>query len=466
MPSKERLFLLDGMALAYRAYFAFISRPLINSKGENTSAIFGFANTLLKILEDEKPDHIAVVFDTKEPTFRHDRYPAYKATRQKMPEDMASQLEKLKEVVRAFNTPLLEVPGYEADDVIGTLARRAEKEGIVTYMVTGDKDFMQLISPHIKMYKPGKAGSEIEIVEEEGVFEKFGVTPDKVVEVLGLIGDKSDNVPGVPGIGEKTAIPLIQKYGSIENLYRHVEEVSQKGVRSKLIENKDKAFLSKELVTINTNVPVPIDFHKLPAMGQDTSKLVSLFSELEFKSLLTKLRETGVPSQREASVTPADVSMEFPPAEMTSIATDEHVYTCITTQAALDQLCSRLKEEGVFVFDTETTSVDAMRARLIGLSFCTKEREAFYVPVRNGSTGNESPGELFQGGKDVAHADDHTDSALNISTVLQRLKPILENPLIRKVGQNLKYDVLRCRRDRLRHNGGQLRPPYGQTAQS
>ncbi|MBI4535792.1 MAG: DNA polymerase I, partial [Ignavibacteriae bacterium] len=207
------------MALAYRAYYAFISRPLINSKGENTSAIFGFVNSLMKILDDEKPEHIAVVFDTREPTFRHQMFTEYKATRQKMPEDMSAQMDKLKEIVRIFNIPLLEVPGYEADDIIGTLARRAEKEQVTTYMVTGDKDFMQLISPFIKMYKPGKSGTDIELVEESGVLEKFGVTPDKVIDVLALIGDKSDNVPGVPGIGEKTAIPLIQKYGTVENLY-------------------------------------------------------------------------------------------------------------------------------------------------------------------------------------------------------------------------------------------------------
>ncbi|HXX64922.1 MAG TPA: 5'-3' exonuclease H3TH domain-containing protein, partial [Bacteroidota bacterium] len=205
MGSTERLFLLDGMALAYRAYFSFITRPLINSRGENTSAVYGFVTALMKILDDEHPEHIAVVFDTKEPTFRHRLYGEYKATRQKMPEDMAAQLDRLKDVVRAFNTPLLELPGYEADDIIGTLARRAEQEGVLTMMVTGDKDFMQLISPLIKMYKPGKSGGESEIVEEAGVQEKFGVAPERVIDVLGLIGDKSDNVPGVPGVGEKTA---------------------------------------------------------------------------------------------------------------------------------------------------------------------------------------------------------------------------------------------------------------------
>ncbi len=289
MAAQERLYLLDGMALAYRAYFSFIARPLLNSRGENTSAIYGFVTALMKIL-DERPDHIAVVFDTREPTFRHEMYPEYKATREKMPEDMAAQLDKLKEVVRAFNTPLLEQPGYEADDIMGTLARRAEREQVLTYLVTGDKDFMQLISPLIKMYRPGKGGSEMDIVEEKGVFEKFGVTPDRVIDVLALIGDKSDNVPGVPGIGEKTAIPLIQKYSSLENLYDHIDEIPQKGVREKLSTHRELAFLSKRLVTIETAVPVAIDFHSLRARPADVPQLLALFTDLEFKSLAARLR--------------------------------------------------------------------------------------------------------------------------------------------------------------------------------
>ena len=251
MAKRERLFLLDGMALAYRAYFTFINRPLLNSKGENTSAIFGFANTLMKILDEDKPEHIAVVFDTPEPTFRHKKFAAYKATREKMPEAMADQLDRLKEVVEAFSVPILEAPGYEADDVIGTLAKRAETKGIETNLVTGDKDFMQLISPLVKMYKPGKRGDDWEIIDEKGVETKFGVAPERVIDVLGLTGDKSDNVPGVPGIGEKTAIPLVQQFGSIENILKNIEAIPQKGLREKLRQNKESALLSKELVTID-----------------------------------------------------------------------------------------------------------------------------------------------------------------------------------------------------------------------
>src|SRR5262245_54480088 len=242
---RERLFLLDGMALAYRAYFSFITRPLVNSKGENTSAIFGFVNTFMKILNDDKPDHIAVVFDTKEPTFRHVLYDRYKATRQKMPEDMSSQMSKLKEVVLAFNVPLLELPGYEADDIMGTLARKAEHQNIETYLVTGDKDFMQLVSDVIKIYKPGKQGEAWELLDEKAVKTKFGVAPGLVIDVLGLIGDKSDNVPGIPGVGEKTAIPLVQEHGTIENILRIANKIPQKGLRQKLEEHHDTALLSK-----------------------------------------------------------------------------------------------------------------------------------------------------------------------------------------------------------------------------
>ncbi len=250
----ERLYLLDGMALAYRAYFSFISRPLVNSRGENTSAVFGFVNTLMKLLE-EKPDHIAVVFDTKEPTFRHLMYEPYKATRERMPEEMAGQMDILKDVVRAFRVPVLELPGYEADDVMGTLARRAERAGIATFLVTGDKDFMQLISPAIRMLRPGKQGDAWETLDERAVMEKFGVTPDRVIDVLGLTGDTSDNVPGVPGIGEKTAIPLIREYGSIEELLAKADAIPQAGVRRKLLEHRELALLSKKLVTIDTTAP-------------------------------------------------------------------------------------------------------------------------------------------------------------------------------------------------------------------
>ncbi len=436
MSPQERLFLIDGMALAYRAYFAFISRPLVNSKGENTSAIFGFANTLIKILDEERPEHVAVIFDTKEPTFRHHKFPEYKATRQKMPEDMASQMEKLKEVVRAFRTPILELPGYEADDIIGTLARRAEKEQVVTYMVTADKDLMQLISPLVRMYKPGKSGSDVEIVDEAAVAERFGVPPGKVVDVLALVGDKSDNIPGVPGIGEKTAIPLIQQFGSLEGVYEHLDEIPQKGVRTKLMEHKEKATLSKELVTIHTDVPLAIDFHELRASEQDTQGLIRLFSELEFRSLLGRLRDLGAPRPSGTpAAPPEDEGTDFPYSMPTgSMSTDAHEYHCILSEEDLDRLCRTLSKAPRFVVDTETTSKNPLQAALVGLSFSVKEREAYYIPVRYVPTEKERASLHLE--------DNHTASALEPSTVLSRLKLVLEDPAIGKVGQHLKYDIL------------------------
>ncbi|MBI5020005.1 MAG: DNA polymerase I [Ignavibacteriales bacterium] len=456
MASSERLFLLDGMALAYRAYFSFISRPLINSKGENTSAIFGFVNTLMKILNDEKPEHIAVVFDTKEPTFRHKMYEPYKATRQKMPEDMSAQLDKLKEVVRAFNVPSLEMPGYEADDIMGTLARKAERQKVNTFLVTGDKDFMQLISSRIKMYKPGKQGDEWEIIDEKGVHEKFGVAPDNVIDMLGLIGDKSDNVPGVPGVGEKTATPLIQKYKTIENLYRNINEISQKGLHDKLKEHKDKAILSKELVTIDCNVPVDVDIHHLEAKPFDREKLIQLFTELEFKALLRKI-SSAVPPQKDAT------EIELPKSESTDIRSDEHKYHFVDNEKDFLKLVKILANCEEFVFDTETTSTDPLQAELVGLSFSLKSREAWYVPVKSEcdveSEGHRA-GRLEVRDKSGEQRDlftSQTASAANIpnptshiydkiglplSLVRDSLSPIFADPKIKKIGQNIKYDIL------------------------
>jgi DNA polymerase I len=454
MKQPERLYLLDGMALAYRAYFAFIGRPLINSKGLNTSAIYGFVTALMKILS-EKPDHIAVVFDTPQPTFRHKLYAEYKATRQRMPEDMAFQLDKLKEVVRAFNTPSIELPGYEADDVIGTLARRAEKEGVFTYLVTGDKDFMQLISPLIRMYKPGKAGGEPEIVDETGVEKKFGVAPEHVVDVLALIGDSSDNVPGVKGVGEKTAIPLIQKYGSLEELYNHIDEIPQKGLREKLSTNKETAFLSKELVTIETEAPVSINFHELRVAQPDSPRLTRLFEELEFKLLADKIRNSSdqpisapapaSPPAPKAEPKAVDVDTSFNPAELNTvdITSDKHDYHCVTTEKALNELCAKLKQCGRFVIDTETTSTNPLGGVLVGLSFSTCDREGYYVPVRMQAITTDAEPALFADGPGKENGrHNHLVGALDGQLVLKKLKPILEDPSIGKIGQNIKYDML------------------------
>ena len=457
---RERLYLLDGMALAYRAYFSFISRPLINSKGENTSAIFGFTNVLMKILNDEQPDHIAVVFDTKEPTFRHIMYEPYKATREKMPEDLSGQLDKLKEVVQAFNVPCLELPGYEADDIMGTLARSAEKERIETYLVTGDKDFMQLISPFIKMFRPGKGGDEWEILDEAAVKAKFGVSPDRVIEVLGLIGDKSDNVPGVPGIGEKTAIPLVLEYGSIESILKNVDKIPQKGIQAKLREHADLARLSLKLVTIDTEVPLSVDLHHLNAKPLDVEKLKILFGELEFRGLLKKISKTTA-----VSAPPAITEAE--PSTLDSIETDEHEYHLVTTEKELRSLASKLKKSSSIVFDTETTSTDELTTELVGISFAISAREAWYIPIaadvtrsdeqRSGTThdlfshsglpsGDGTRTTKGRQGKDETSDQGagrkESEIGLPLALVLSALTPIFENERIKKIGQNIKFDML------------------------
>jgi DNA polymerase-1 len=440
--AQERLYLLDGMALAYRAYFSFISRPLVNSKGMNTGAIFGFTTALWRIL-DLKPEHVAVVFDTPEPTFRHKMYDKYKATRQRMPEDMVPQLGLLKDVARAFNVPVLELPGFEADDVIGTLARKAERDGLLTYLVTGDKDFMQLISPLIKMYKPGKTGTDAEIVDESGVMEKFGVTPDKVIDVLGLIGDTSDNVPGVPGVGEKTAIPLIQKFGSIPEVYLHLAEIPQKGVREKLTVNKELAELSRKLVTIDVNTPIKADIHELRASTPDLIALKTLFTELEFRTLLPRLNAVPSMAAPAGETKAAESIASEPAAPVTDITTDSHTYHLVGTLKEMQSLARRLEKAREFVFDTETTSTDPMRALLVGLAFSIDEHEAWYVPARPVGLHDTPTGGLFDQETEASPVPlGNLADALPVDRVLAVFTKALSDPSIRKIGQNLKYDII------------------------
>jgi len=402
---RERLFLIDGYALAYRAYFAFIKRPLINSKGQNTSAIFGFINMLLRILKTESPDHIAVVLDSKEPTFRHERYKEYKATREKMPEDLASQLPMLKDVIRAFNIPVLEMPGFEADDIMGTLAKRAEKENVETLLVTGDKDFMQLVSDTIKMYKPPKGTEEPEIIDSDGVVKKFGVQPDRVIEVLALMGDSSDNIPGVPGIGEKTAIPLIQQFGAVEELLKNVDAIDKKGVQKKLRENSESALLSKELVTINTQVPIEISFHELNASEWDMQTLTSLLKELEFKSILEQI---GVTSGQDTDESPQNKTL----------ASSKTTYRAVTNKKEFDEMINALKNADIISFDTETTSRNPLTSTVVGISFSVQKNKAWFIPL-----------------------EEHKIPEAHLKKELQK---IFESKKL-KGGQNIKFDILALR---------------------
>ncbi|MDT8322558.1 MAG: DNA polymerase I [Bacteroidota bacterium] len=401
----ERFFILDGMAIAYRAYFAFINRPLINSKGVNTSAIFGFVNTLDKILADEKPEHIAVAFDTAAPTFRHERFPEYKATREKMPEDMVEQLPYLKKIVEAYRIPVLEMSGWEADDIIGTLARRGEKENLACFLVTPDKDFMQLVTENVKLFRPGKTGDSYDIIDIDGVREKFGVTPAQVIDVLGLMGDQSDNIPGVRGIGEKTAIPLVQQFGSIPAIYEHLDDVSKKGVRGKLEEQRELAMLSRELVTIDTDAPVNVDPMDLRFTGKDTARLRELFTELELKRFIDRLDEETD-------------SGEGGNAGVRDIESVEHAYDTVTDAESLRMMVEEIAGYGEFCFDTETSGTNPLRSDLVGLSFAVRPQHAWYVPV---------------------NAD------LPPEQVVDAVRPLFSGKQT-VIGQNLKFDLLVLRK--------------------
>ena len=399
----ERFFIIDGMAIAYRAYFAFISRPLINSKGMNTSAVFGFVNTLEKILKEEKPDHIAVAFDTPHPTFRHERYDQYKATREKMPEDMVEQLPYLKRIVQAYNIPVLEMPGFEAYDIIGTLVTRAASEDLECYMVTPDKDYMQLVSERVRLYKPGKATDTWEIVGIEGVREKFGVRPDQVIEVLGLMGDQSDNIPGVKGIGEKTAIPLVQEFGSIAGIYENLDKLTKKAVRARLEEQRAEAELSRELVTIDVHVPVDVDPHDLRFSDKNVPLLRELFGELELTRFL-----------KELEVQQQGAMFDDAPGDMTSAASRPHTYVTVRTRAQLDDMVAEILREKEFCFDTETGGLDPLQSDLVGLSFAVRPAHAWYVPVN----------------AELPEAD-----------ILAAVRPLFESGAT-VIGQNLKFDLL------------------------
>jgi DNA polymerase-1 len=419
----KRLFLLDGSALAYRAYFAFIRNPLVNSKGVNTSGVFGFTNTLLKILKDEHPDYIACVFDTPEPTFRHRVFPEYKATREKMPDELVVQLPAIREVVSVFRIPLIEMAGFEADDVMGTLATQAEEGGIETYLVTGDKDFMQLISPSIKMYtlSKGGGGSEPEIIDPDAVKAKWGVGPENITDLLGLMGDASDNIPGVPGIGPKTAQELINQFGSLESALDRIQEIKKEGLRNNLYQHRQQALFSKDLATIRTDVPVLVSITSLVSEGPDHTKVIPLFKDLEFNKFLRDLAELKIrqPGKSES----------------------ERKYRTLLTDAQFDAFLKEINRIPMFALDLETTSLDAISAEIVGLSFCWKEGEAFYIPLLVPE--NERPMDLFAGASNGRSSD----------SVLRRLKPILENPNVKKCGQNIKYDMLVLRRHNVQVQG-------------
>ncbi len=424
----KKLFLIDGMAIVYRAYFGFIRNPRINSKGENVSAVFGFINTLLDIMHTYEPTHIAVAFDTHEPTFRHVEYPEYKATRDATPEGIHTAVPHIKTLLAAFNIPVLEYPGFEADDVIGTLARSAEKQGFDTYMVTPDKDYAQLVDEHTFMLKPGRGGGEPELLDVAAILEQWNIEKiEQVIDILGLAGDTADNIPGVPGIGPKTAQKLIAQFGSVENLLENTEQLKGKQ-KEKVEENKTQALLSKRLVTIKCDVPVKESPDELIIGSRNDDQLKVLFTELEFKGLIKRLfGESPTPTSvavAAASEGQGDLfefaaatqpEMMEPVPAFKTIKDVKHNYHLVTTAAGRDALAEKLSGCYEVCFDTETTSLDVRTAELIGISFCTDPHEAWFVTL---------PPDREQ----TLHA-------------LEKFLPLLQNPDVRKVGQNLKYDI-------------------------
>ncbi|KAF0141175.1 MAG: DNA polymerase I [Stygiobacter sp.] len=362
--SSKKFVIIDAMALAYKGYYAFISRPLTNSKGEPTSAVFGFINQLFKIIEDTKPDYIAVAFDSKEKTFRHERYEYYKSSRQAMPEDMIPQIHRIKEVIDAFNIPIYILPGYEADDLIGTAVTEAAKLGFDCYAITPDKDYIQLVAENVRVVKPGKSTEEIVILDEDKVREEMGFEPKQMIDYLALVGDSSDDIPGVAGIGPKTAVPLIQEYKSLENIYKNIDKIEKQSLKNKLIENKENAFLSKELATIKIDTPFHMNFEEAIFEKPNFDKLIALFAELDFKSFPAKLKKIFVETvptateKKAAEVKPKEEEIpEVVPETVTVFDRTKVKYKLIITSKEAKELAKKLSEAELFVFDRKKLSL-------------------------------------------------------------------------------------------------------------
>jgi len=455
----KKLFLLDAMALVYRAYFAFSNNHRVNSKGLNTSAIFGFTNTLLEILKKENPSHIAVVFDTATPTFRHVEFEAYKAQREEMPEDLSTAIPYIYRLIEGFNIPVLSVDGFEADDVIGTLAKKAEKEGFLTYMMTPDKDYGQLVSEHILIYKPARLGNGAEILGVNEILKKWDIKRiDQLKDILGLMGDTSDNIPGIPGVGEKTAIQLVKDFDSVENLLQNTDKLKGK-LKEKVELNKEKAILSKRLATIVCDVPIELSEHDLQRKPLNKEALKEIFTELEFRRLAEQVlgesitlteaesaRNESAQFKKTKKITGSGsgsgqvdlfnqdsedeeivVAIESElaaslPAESSesavvhkTIRDVNHQYQLADTFEKRKELITVLGEQESFCFDTETTGLDTNTARLVGMSFAYKAHEAWFVPV--------------------PESDSETQEIVN------EFRELFANPAISKTGQNIKYDL-------------------------
>ena len=417
----DKLFLFDAYALIYRAYYAFIKNPRINTKGMNTSAVLGFCNTLHEVLAKEKPTYLGVAFDPHGPTFRSEAYAQYKAQREETPEDIRRSVPVIKEILKAMRIPVLEAEGFEADDVIGTLAKKADSEGIRTYMLTPDKDYGQLVGGNVVMYRP-RHGGGYETLDEAGVCQKYGITGTaQVIDLLGLMGDAADNIPGCPGVGEKTAVKLLQQFGSVDALLERTGELKG-ALKKKVEENAEQIKFSKFLATIRTDVPVELDLEKLRVTEPDTAELRRLFTELEFKTLLDKFLNNRENIKNNAngqldlfSEITTDGQVGEKKSALRTLTDTPHTYKLVDTEEDMLKLRDFFMTKSFLSLDTETTSTNTIDAELVGLSFSVSENEAFYVPV---------PADRQQ--------------AQNIVNIF---KPVYEQPSILKIGQNIKYDM-------------------------
>lgn len=455
----KKLMLIDAYAMIYRAYYAFIKNPRINSKGMNTSAVFGFINILEDAIRREQPTHVGVAFDPKGKTFRHEAYEAYKQQREITPEDIRKSVPVIRQLLDAYRIPALEVPGFEADDVIGTLSKEAEKEGFTVLMLTPDKDYGQLVSENIFMYRPRHSGG-FEQMGPQAVCDKYSIrNVSQIIDLLGLMGDKSDNIPGCPGVGEKTAVKLLAEFGSIDNLLENTEKLTG-ALRTKIEMNKENIRFSRYLVTIRTDVPIQFEPDKLLLEEPDKKALADLYRDLEFRTLLARLQQDGTGAVTESPVKETgktsvgnsqlslfeDVKKENPTTMETYVFSQmapedrnflmlkdiPHNYRLVADEEGIRQLAEELLQQSSVCFDTETTSQEAMRAEIVGISFCWHDYEACYVPLP------EQPREVVR--------------------ILEHFRPFFENTEIEKIGQNMKYDLLV-----LRQYGFEVRGPMFDT---
>ena len=430
----DKLFLLDAYALIYRAYYAFLKAPRINSKGFNTSAILGFVNTLEDILNNEKPTHIGVAFDPKGGTFRHELYKEYKAQREETPEVIRESVPIIKQILEAYRIPVLEVAGFEADDVIGTLSKKADEKGITTYMMTPDKDYCQLVTDRALIYRPRYGNNGYDIMGPAQVKEKYGLDNTcQIIDMLGLMGDSSDNIPGCPGIGEKTAVKLITEFGGIDGLLANTDKLKG-ALKEKVESNVDQIKFSRLLATIRTDVPIELDMESLKFQGPDEQKLYSIFEDLEFRTLMNRVKskqtdavqteQTAQPKQPKNDGFHGDLFDLFQPASqpaqefsnLKDIKSVQHEYYLIETEKDAESLAHKIATCDYFCFDTETTGTDAISAQIVGLSIALREHEAWYVAMPQDTEGKQRMLEIF--------------------------RSVFENPSTLKIGQNIKYDIL------------------------